>query len=64
MLHKKSRLLLPLGLLVLSLSMILTHYLPNADLLNGTGTGVGIGLMLLSLILATKQKRQQYASDH
>jgi len=49
--HKTLWLLLPLGLLLMSCTYILSHFIVVPDALDGFLKGVGIGLMILSLVL-------------
>lgn len=51
------RLMLPLGLLLISASMVVSHFFNINDSLRGFMVGVGIGLMITSLIKQRKMKR-------
>jgi hypothetical protein len=46
----RSRFLIAVGLLVISTSQIIAHYIGLSDFILGSLTGVGIGLMLLSFL--------------
>lgn len=46
--------LITAGLLVMSTSLIVTHYVPLPDFISGIMFGVGIGLMLLSFFKTKK----------
>lgn len=51
------RLMLPLGLLLISASFLVSHFFKINDSLRGFLAGAGIGLMLVSLIKQWKMKR-------
>lgn len=42
--------LIPLGLLIIAGSSIISHYFPLNDFINGSCKGIGIGIMLFALI--------------
>ena len=48
---RKSFLLIPIGLLIISASYIFSHFFNLTDLTKGSILGVGIGLFLTSIIL-------------
>lgn len=48
MTKRKKSLLLAMGLLIISGSVILNHYYPMTDFARGISMGIGVGIMLLS----------------
>ena len=53
----KYRLMLPLGLLLISASMIVAHFFKIEDSYRGGIIGIGIGLIIISMI---KQRRLKH----
>ncbi|EZH74100.1 hypothetical protein ATO12_14595 [Aquimarina atlantica] len=49
MTKKKSLMLLSMGLLVIVLGQIFSHYIALPDLAKGAFTGIGIGILLVAL---------------
>ncbi|RSC92295.1 hypothetical protein [Tenacibaculum singaporense] len=47
--HKKSLILLSIGVLTIATSQIFTHYLKISDLMQGLSFGVGIGLLIMAI---------------
>jgi len=47
--RKRTQILLIIGLITLTSSQILSHYMELSDLGSGTFTGVGIGMILVAL---------------
>ena len=54
----KSLVLLIIGALLMSLTLILKHYIAVTDIIDGFLKGVGLGLMILSLVLRFKKNNQ------
>lgn len=48
---KKSLVLLSIGLFVIAVSQILSHFVGLPDLAKGSFVGIGIGMLLLATIL-------------
>lgn len=46
---KNTRLLMVIGVLVISITLIITHYLKLSDFAQGVFMGIGLGLLFLSL---------------
>lgn len=51
----KSLVLLIIGALLMSLTLILKHYIAVTDIIDGFLKGVGLGFMILSLVLRFKK---------
>ena len=56
---RKNLLLLTIGALVMSMTLILKQYFAINDFLDGIFKGVGIGLMLYSIILVSREQRNK-----
>jgi hypothetical protein len=54
----KNLVLLIIGVLLMSLSFILKHYIALTDLTDGLIKGVALGLMIVSLVFTSKQRKQ------
>jgi hypothetical protein len=54
----KNLVLLIIGVLLMSLSFILKHYIALTDLIDGLIKGVALGLMIVSLVFTSKQRKQ------
>lgn len=57
---EKSLLLVPIGLLIIAFSQILTHYIVLPDLIKGLLSGVGIGLLIVSFPRRFGTRKQQF----
>jgi hypothetical protein len=55
----KNLVLLIIGVLLMSLSFILKHYIALTDLIDGLIKGVAFGLMIVSLVFTSKQRKQE-----
>ena len=55
----QTRFLTILGLLVISISQIIAHYIKLSDFISGTITGIGIGLMIVSFLRSKKVKKSR-----
>ena len=51
--------MLPVGLLVISASLILSHFVKMPDFVDGALKGVGIGVIFLSLIKSKALKKAE-----
>jgi len=51
------RLLLPIGLLLISASFIIKHFMDVPDFIDGFLKGVGIGLLILALRASQKMRK-------
>lgn len=57
--NKTLTLLLVIGILVSSASLLISHYYAMPDLMYGTIVGIGLGLMLLSFSVKLKKMRAE-----
>lgn len=58
-LNKKQVYFLSAGLLVMSLSFVLSHFITINDFLDGLIKGIGIGLIIYSLIIQRRLQRKK-----
>jgi hypothetical protein len=56
--ERKYLVLLAIGTLLMSSTLILKHYITVTDAVDGFLKGMGLGLMIMSVILAAKKKKQ------
>ncbi len=56
---RKSLILLVAGAIVMSLSLIVKHYIPVTDTTDGLIKGIGLGLIVLSLIFISMKKKRE-----
>lgn len=56
---RKNLLLLTIGALLMSMTLILKQYFAINDFWDGILKGVGIGLMLYSIILVSREQRNK-----
>lgn len=57
--NRKHLALLVAGAFLMSLSLILKHYIVLTDTIDGLIKGLALGLMVLSLILTSRERRQK-----
>lgn len=50
---RKSLILISVGLLVISFTQVLTHYIELPDLTKGLFTGIGMGMLVIALFPKT-----------
>jgi hypothetical protein len=55
----KNLVLLIIGILLMSMSFIISHYIALPDFTDGLIKGVAIGLMIVSLVFTLKQRKQE-----
>jgi len=58
-LNKKQVYFLSAGLLVMSLSFVLSHFITVNDFFDGLFKGIGIGLIIYSLIIQRRLQRKK-----
>ncbi|MEE4001475.1 hypothetical protein V1T75_14110 [Tenacibaculum sp. FZY0031] len=56
--HKKSLILLSIGILTIASSQILTRYVKVSDLTHGLSIGIGIGLLIMAIANSNLQAKK------